>query len=64
MSRHVRETLVTHAFQQNAERDESEIAVDHARAGLVLQIEIRNRARGPLGFIFREQIQRTPRGQT
>src|ERR1051325_3605543 len=50
--RHVRESLMTHPFEQYAERDESEIAIDHARARFVLQIEIRNRSRSAFGLVF------------
>src|SRR5690349_4714561 len=58
------ETVTRHAFEQNAERDETEIAVDDARARLVLEIEISDRARGAFGFVFGEDLKRPPRRQT
>jgi hypothetical protein len=50
--RHVGETLMHHALQQDSYRDESEIAVHHARAGLVLEIEICDRARGTIRLVL------------
>src|SRR4051812_12039394 len=55
--------LVHQSLQQNPERDESEIAVDHTRARLVLEIETRDRARRAIGLIFSEHVERSPRGQ-
>src|SRR5689334_13239670 len=56
--------MARHAFEQDTERDETEIAVDDARAGYVLEIEVCDRARRAFGFVFGEQVKRTPRGQS
>src|SRR6185369_4888952 len=51
------------SLQQNPQRDESEIAVNNTSAGLVLEIEVRNRARRAIRLVLSQQVERPPRRQ-
>src|ERR1041385_2234842 len=56
--------LVHQALQQDSQRDESEIAIDHTRARLVLEIEPRDRTCRAIRLVLREHIERSPRRQS
>ena len=62
-ARQLRKLVSGHALQQNAERNEPEIAIDHACPGFVLQGETRDRAGSAFRFVLSQDIKRAPRGQ-
>src|SRR5882672_11135592 len=62
-ARQLSQTLPCYFFQEQAENDESQIAIDYARSGLVLQIQIRNRRKSPVRSAWAKQVERAPGGQ-